>query len=182
MPRKRIPNFGGRGRSYEGAKELSEKFHGRGSRGERVVAKPIFFNRNLAELGPLEALEIIDDEDPDSCIELNFENDNLFLSCTPDAHQLIIAGTVEITPDEIPNVPEGEWKKHKVFLGECLAVSYFADKHHLAGPKSQKNGEHYRHEFGENTDIRPMAIYDRITKTLELVGGEYVVQDVGIVG
>lgn len=178
-----IRNSGERGRGYQRVKDLAESFHGRPSKGSQEVQRTLFYNRNLAELGLLECLEIIDDENPDDIIELEFTpEDNLKLTSTADAKQLIIVGKVEITPDMIDNVPEQEWEKHTVFLGEVLAVCYFADKHHLTGPKSQAKGTSYRHEFGEKTDIRPMAVYNQRTKEIELVGGAYTVLDVGITG
>jgi len=68
-----------------------------------------------------------------------------------------------------------------VEIGEIVTISYFADKHHLSGPEEQKKGMHYIHELGEETGVRPILVYDRVNKQMGVVGGEYRVEDRGIV-
>ena len=74
----------------------------------------------------------------------------------------------------------GEAGKYLVYVGMVWAVSYFADKHHLSGPKSQKNGIEYRHEFGEEGGELPHLIYDARNAHLILAGGSYVIEPEGI--
>jgi hypothetical protein len=75
---------------------------------------------------------------------------------------------------------EIETNKRYVQIGEVFSISYFADKHHLTGPKSQAYGTEYIHEFGEDGGDRPILVYDARDKKMKLVGGSYKVEEEGI--
>lgn len=177
MPRRRNPP---NSTAYRGAKQLAEDFHGRESRGYRDYTRKFSYPKNLADLGSLEVLEVLTDDD--KVQDINFQHGEATLAGTPDKKQLVIVGRVHLDRDEFEWIPDREWDKPKVIIGECLAVCYWADKHHLTGPKSQAKGVSYRHEFGEGTNIRPCIVYDRVNKVVELIGGEYTIEPEGITG
>ena len=180
---------GRQGRSYQKAREVREGFHGRGSRGEMEVLSQYRYQKNIADLGWMIDLEILSPE-VDEVEVLEFPEEEFKLGCSPDQKQLYIVAAnrkkrMDVDVRVFDWIPEEEAKKPKVILGEISAISYFTDKHHLEGPKYQKDGAPYRHEFGTegaNDGNLPMAVYDRLNGVVEIVGGSYEVTELGIKG
>ena len=182
--------------SYQLARELSQGFHGRDARKVTVVREKFRYYKNLGDLGWLEMFEILH-PDGDQYQELEFPEQKFSLSGTPDRKQLqVIARAGErltIDLDAFPWLTQKEKQKPKVAIGYILAVGYFTDKHHLEGPKYQKDGAPYRHEFGTAKDgegghttdddsLYPLLVYDKLNGIVEIVGGEYEILDTGISG
>ena len=180
---------GRQGRSYQKAREVSEGFHGRGSRGEMEILSQYRYLKNVADLGWLIDLEILV-PGTDEVEVVEAPEEQVKLACDPSQTQLFTVPTNkkmrwDINVREFDCIPEEEAKKPKVILGEISAISYFTDKHHLEGPKYQKDGAPYRHEFGTegaNDGNLPMAVYDRLNGVVEIVGGSYEVTELGIKG
>ncbi|HKM99453.1 MAG TPA: hypothetical protein VJX23_02970 [Candidatus Binataceae bacterium] len=62
-------------------------------------------------------------------------------------------------------------------LGEARRIEYKQRKEHLPDP----DHDEWRHDFGEETNQRPIALYDRQHKRILLEGGAYQVRPEGIV-
>ena len=62
-------------------------------------------------------------------------------------------------------------------LGEARRIDYRQRKEHVAHPEHDS----WRHEFGEESGVRPVVLFDATHKRLLLEGGEYVVRAEGIV-
>jgi hypothetical protein len=62
-------------------------------------------------------------------------------------------------------------------LGEARRIDYKQRKEHVPHPESDS----WRHEFGEETGMRPTVLYDANAKRLLLEGGEYEIREEGIV-
>jgi hypothetical protein len=62
-------------------------------------------------------------------------------------------------------------------LGEARRIDYQQRKEHVPHPESDQ----WRHEFGEETGVRPITLFDSKSKRLLLEGGEYVIRPEGIV-
>jgi len=62
-------------------------------------------------------------------------------------------------------------------LGEARRIDYKQRKEHVPHPESDS----WRHEFGEETGVRPVVLYDRNAGRLLLEGGEYEIREEGIV-
>lgn len=62
-------------------------------------------------------------------------------------------------------------------LGEARRIDYRQRKEHVAHPEQDS----WRHEFGEESGVRPVVLFDAANKRLLLEGGEYVVRAEGIV-
>jgi hypothetical protein len=62
-------------------------------------------------------------------------------------------------------------------LGECRRIDYKQRKEHVPDPSLDE----WRHEFGEESGIRPVLLYDAQHKRLRLEGGEYQIRAEGIV-
>jgi hypothetical protein len=64
-----------------------------------------------------------------------------------------------------------------VELGEARRIDYKQRKEHVPDP----DVDEWRHEFGEESGVRPLVLFDAAHKRLLLEGGEYVVRAEGIV-
>ena len=62
-------------------------------------------------------------------------------------------------------------------LGECRRIDYKQRKEHVPNPASDE----WRHEFGEDSGVRPVLLFDARSKRLLLEGGEYRIQSEGII-
>ena len=62
-------------------------------------------------------------------------------------------------------------------LGEARRIDYKQRKEHVPHPESDS----WRHEFGEETGVRPIVLFDVNAKRLLLEGGEYEIRTEGIV-
>jgi len=62
-------------------------------------------------------------------------------------------------------------------LGEARRIDYKQRKEHVPDP----DVDEWRHEFGEESGVRPVVLFDATHKRLLLEGGEYVVRSEGIV-
>ena len=62
-------------------------------------------------------------------------------------------------------------------LGEVRRIDYKQRKEHVPEP----DVDEWRHEFGEETGVRPVLLYDRSRKRILLEGGAYEIRPEGIV-
>ncbi|MBT9146047.1 MAG: hypothetical protein DDT42_01926 [candidate division WS2 bacterium] len=178
--------------------KMAEEFHGREVNEIVEVEEEENEDLDLAVLGILTELEIVTEDGKDA-VEIEFAEDmdekryvnvdrgmNKYIRvCTNEkGDQLYFVGGDQDISDDLSQLKKAgclvQDKTRKVLVGELVSVSYFADKHHLAGPESQKDGAFYIHELGEESGIRPMLVFDKINEKMEIVGGNYNVRDVGI--
>lgn len=179
------------------ARAVAEGWHGRKAKSEFTIVEVDKYPTDLAQLGILVELAIVvPDSDDAEVLPIAFtetdypdeQSENVLVCSTPDRKQLVfVGGDQEI--DEIEVLEELQYdddeietlvNRHKVVVGEVYSITYFADKHHLTGPKAQKNGVPYEHKFGEMGGVRPIMVYDTQSKKVELVGGSYEIRDEGI--
>ena len=170
--------------SIADAAELSQQFHGRAANEVLEVTDTFQSRTNLTMLGCLVELELLCDNR--SVIPLDFKTSNkkemVYLASDPAGNQLYIVGGNQSLPlEDIETVDSSELEKDFVTVGVVHSCSYFTDKHHLSGPVTQKQGETYWHVFAEDGGEKPVLVFDKLNKQLQLVGGSYKVKDVGIV-
>lgn len=184
------------------AQEVARGFHGRENEEEIEEVDEEQYRSELALLGELVELEVFNETQEDMLI-FDFGRDNpdslVNLACSGDRKQLFLVGGDQSIEDETLEQLGAGWDKDKVRVGYVYSISYFADKHHLTGPKQQKFGTEYIHSFGEQTvkapvrnegvwkleeklerNLLPELIYDRLNCKIELVGGGYEIRDEGI--
>lgn len=182
------------------AEEVARGFHGRENREAFEIEEIESYRENLACLGEMVELEVfIENRQDEGLVPIQFsretEQDIVFLGCSPDRKQLYLTGDTGLPDDWLEEANPLGWDKDLVFVGYVFTISYFADKHHLTGPKQQKHGVEYIHAFGEQTcpgkgvrkleekiqkGLLPQLIYNRLSGGMELVGGGYEVRDEGI--
>jgi hypothetical protein len=168
------------------ASEVSEGFHGRPSTYIEDIIEIEKYRTKLAHLGDLIEFEIIDHRSPKYVIPINFAEpdteDHVSVASTSNRRQLILSGgSQSIDLDSFSDLSDNEKEKDYVTIGSVFSISYFTDKHHLEGPKYQKDGTEYIHKFGEEEGgERPTLVYDKLNEHIILVGGSYEVRDEGI--
>lgn len=166
--------------------EITEGFHGRESEDETEILEEEIYSEELAGLGLLVELEIFVDDKHVVPIKFNYSkpDDTVLLVCDKEGNIEFVGGDQDLgTAEQLAekfDLKEEDARKNKIPLGQVDTISYFADKHHLEGPKSQAKGTEYIHEFGEEDGDMPLLVYDCRNKKMELVGGSYTITDEGI--
>jgi len=170
----------------ESATEVSEGFHGRPSTYIEDIIEIEHYHKNLAKMGDLVELEILDRNDNRKVTPILFSDhnseDSVSVSSTPQRNQIILSGgNQQIDIESFNDLSDNEKEKDLVEIGEIYSISYYTDKHHLSGPKYQKDGTEYVHIFGEEVGgEKPRLVYDRLNSRILLIGGSYEVRDEGI--
>ena len=157
------------------AVKLFQTFHGKDPRG--IIEKHVSdaMRMEYTALGALEYL-LVENEDG-AQVKINFDGDGVTLASSPQANQLyFIGGNQNLAPclDKFTD----DASKDLIDLGDALEVQYLARK-------AQGNFEpvKYFHKFGEEkrgSDL-PRAIYDQLRKQVFLAGGEYTIEQPGII-
>lgn len=181
------------GSSRTEARQLAERFHGREVESIVNVLENYSEPRNLAELGTLVEL-VVNPTNSRYEYPINFEGQNeedvkyqIRVCSDPKGQQIYFVGGSQDISSVIKTINEDRDSmlnlEHKQFiiLGNCVSIAYFTDKHHLVGPKSQRYGTCYEHQFGEDNGVTPILAYDKRNKRLMLLGGSYTVEDRGII-
>jgi hypothetical protein len=176
--------FGGRGDEGR-AERIAEEFHGRPARETIEVVEDETYDDYGAVLGYLQTLKILmEDDDTYIPIEFDFEpgaEDNVLVVSGPEGANIeFVGGDQDIDWQDVDGATPAD--KNLVLVGPVIEIEYFADKHHLVGPREQEDGITYYHEFGENDGELPYLVFDRRNRKLLLVGGSYTIEAEGITG
>ena len=177
------------------ARKIAEGFHGRESRGKIEIAQRQKYYSKLAILGELEELGILC-ADGIKVLPIRFkankaigisteDNPDTIWVCAANKQQIqFVDGDQVLTFNahvcrEL-ELDDEELEKQYVNVGPVYSIVYFADKHHLEGPKYQEEGTSYQHKFGEEGGRLPSLFYDTLNEQILLVGGSYTITDEGI--
>jgi hypothetical protein len=168
----------------DSAKLLFESFHGREPEGEDDIVSFENIPDHLTELGELRELTVVlPDGSEEVTIVFPEENTSTILASAPGGTQYVLIGgdqSVDVGEFGIKETEEEQEWARKLVLGQVASLTYFTDKHHLSGPKYQKNGCLYEHKLGEEGGELPTLVYDPNNETLEIVGGSYITRAEGI--
>jgi len=168
------------------AERLAEDFHGRPPQDFIDVVEAESYDEHGAVLGYLVELCLLT-EDGEAEIPISFPYDPK----EPDQNVLVVSNPGGTNIEFVGGDQDIDWRavdgaslqdKYLVAVGPVLTISYWADKHHLSGPKSQAQGIEYEHEFGEHSGELPFLVFDRKNTKLLLVGGAYTIEPEGITG
>ena len=168
------------------AERLVEDFHGRKSRGEFEVTETEIYDEFGGVMGYLIKLGILDlagthqipisyPYDPES------PEDNILVVATDKHNMEFIGGDQDFNWQDVEGASTSDLK-NLVFVGPVAQIDYWADKHHLTGPKQQEDGMIYYHPFGEEGGELPWLIFDTRNQKLMFVGGDYTIEPEGITG
>lgn len=168
------------------ARRLAEEFHGRMSRGEFEVTEHEIYDEFAGVLGYLSKLGILDpDENHQNPISWPYDPDvpeeNILVIATDEHNIEYVGGDQRFDWQNVPGASTSDLK-NLVFVGPVYEIDYWADKHHLTGPKQQEDGMIYYHTFGEEGGELPWLIFDARNAKLLFVGGDYRITPEGIAG
>jgi hypothetical protein len=167
------------------AERIAEEFHGRPARETIEVIEDEAYDDYGAVLGYLQKLDILM-EDGDTFIPIEFDyqpdsEDNVLVVSDPKGANIeFVGGDQDIDWQLVEGATEAD--KNLVLVGPVIEIDYYADKHHLEGPKEQEDGITYYHEFGEDDEELPYLVFDRRNRKLLFVGGNYTIEPEGITG
>jgi hypothetical protein len=164
----------GRRRNQEGSIEEAERqfesFHGKPPGRIREYTEQYRYPEHFAELGKLIELRFMLDDGSEG--QLRGFGSTQVVS-TPDGSNIYFIGgdqSIDIGAFDLSS------DKDFVELGPCTYISYHTIKgFHDFEPTT------YWHQFGEEDDIYPGLVYDRLNKRLFLTSGNYRIRPEGIV-
>lgn len=108
------------------------------------------------------------------------ERENVRVLSSPNRKQLYFAGDQDVSEVELRKLGCGNAEECE--LGEAMQIVYIAKKYHPEVPENAR-GEivEWQHDFGEEDGIRPRLFFNRKTRRLFLRGGNYKIENAGIV-
>ena len=166
------------------ARRLAEEFHGRMSRGEFQVTETEVYDEFGGVLGYLSKLGILDPDgrhfNPiDWPYDADVPEENILVIATDEHNIEYVGGDQDFDWQNMPGASTSELK-NLIFVGPVVRIEYWADKHHLSGPKQQEDGMIYYHDFGEENGELPYLVFDTRNIKLIFAGGDYRITPEGI--
>ena len=110
--------------------------------------------------------------------EFDFPCGQTMLMADAAGRQLYIIGPQSMSEQELQIFSDTAGTVH---LGEGRAISYRATKWHPQVDDAYRGKKlTYEHQFGEEGGAKPQIWYNRSIERIEIRGGDYVVEGVGI--
>lgn len=163
----------------ETAREIRTGFVDRESRRYIVMDEPHIPPGDYAELGILFSLAV-KPANGGEVRDLEFNSGIHVISDTTRRQIYFAGGNQRLTEREL-QIFTGE-AANNVELGGCREIIYVAKKYHPeVGNAAAGRAVEWRHKFGEESGAIPQLWYDTKNDRLLLRGGEYRVEDAGIV-
>lgn len=163
------------------AAEMYETFHGAPSKEILEVVEDYKFHSNLAVLGT--AVEMDVKVRRRGLIKIRFDGTTKLCSNEAGTHLYLVDGdqSLDLKVFGIKRKRTGKHGhytdvKDKLLLGEIHELTYRTEK----AFDNFKLTDYY-HGLGEDSGVRPALVYDTLNEQMEIVGGQYIVRDIGIV-
>lgn len=176
----------------DGASALFEEFHGVPSEEVLEFNSKFHIHENLAGLGRLTELVFITPGAKQKQVTMTEEDigQNVWLCASEDAKSLYIIGEVDVDLDEL-GYREDVDVKDAVELGRLINVVYQTKKamhnlklfdydHELGKREAWQKRDGVGPDMNKEIAPCPILVYRPREDRLEVVGGQYVVIDVGI--
>ncbi len=162
-------------RQNSSAAVIREEFTGTPSEFYTVRDEPHMPAGDYAELGKLLAL-YVKPVGGGQVQHINFRSPYPVVTSDESARQIyFVGGDQDITPAlaVFGAIDRGAGLYE---LGEARRIDYKQRKEHVKDP----DVDEWRHEFGEESGVRPVLLFDLAHKRLVLEGGEYEIRREGI--
>lgn len=145
-----------------------------------IASEPHIPTGDYAQLGTLNYLAV-KPEGGGAVLEISKEGDRIKVIADTSRRRIYFAGGHQaLAESELAQFTDDE--HNEVDLGECRQIGYDAVKYHPeVGNEAAGKMVLWDHKFGEESGVKPHAWYNRRLKKLLLKGGEYRVEDAGIV-
>lgn len=158
------------------AASIRENFTGAPAEFVSTMNSPHMPAGDYAQLGELLAL-YVKPKHGGQVQQINFSKNRPLLVSDESARQLYFVGGDQDISRALGVFGAAHESAGLVELGEARRIDYKQRKEHVPDP----NHDEWRHEFGEESGVRPVLWFDPRHKQLLLSGGEYVVRTEGIV-
>lgn len=156
------------------AERLYETFHGREPREILELTESAVSRGEYAALGDLVELTIVTPDDQH--VKVGFKNDGVRLASTAEGTQLVLLGGNQDISGTLGMFGSADTSKDLLDLGEAKQIVYDAAKW-----QTDFTPQEWKHDFGEESGIRPRVFFDQLNKRLMFAGGTYRVERPGIV-
>lgn len=156
------------------AERLYETFHGREPREILELTESAVSRGEYAALGDLVELTIVTPGDQQ--VKVGFKNDGVRLASTAEGTQLVLLGGNQDISGTLGMFGSADTSKDLLDLGEAKQIVYDAAKW-----QTDFTPQEWKHDFGEESGIRPRVFFDQLNKRLMFAGGTYRVERPGIV-
>lgn len=169
--------------TVEQAREIREGFTHSTSNRYTVMDEPHIPAGDYAELGRLVSLNVkpTSSGSTSQVQELTFERQGVVAISDVSRRQIYFAGGDQhLEPEEVALFTS---EKHGLLeLGACREIVYLATKYHPeVGNSAAGKKVEWVHRFGEESGLEPKVLYNSSLERLLLRGGNYRVEDAGIV-
>jgi hypothetical protein len=178
-----MPLGGIESRSAVEAREIRSGFVAKPSSRYIVMDEPHMPAGDYAQLGKLYSLAVkpTPSGETSEVQEIGFEGQGILVVSDVSRRQIYFVGAPHAMRSGILNVFNAS-ASDVVDLGECREIIYEAKKYHPeVGNAAAGKVVEWRHQFGEESGVVPHLLYDTKKNRFLLRGGEYVVEDAGIV-
>lgn len=162
-------------RRNSSAAVIREDFTGMPSEFYSVSSEPHMPAGDYAELGKLLAL-YVKPAGGGQVQHINFSVHHPVLVADESARHLYFVGGDQDVSSSLATFGARDRGAGVFELGEARRIDYKQRKEHVPDPDTDE----WRHEFGEETGVRPVLLFDRPKKRLLLEGGEYEIRREGI--
>ncbi len=157
----------------ERAEELFESFHGREPREILEMQESSEMRGEYTALGDLVELTMIAPNGDH--VLMQFKNDGVRVASSPDGAQLYLLGGNQDISGHLGMFGADE-SKDLIDLGEAKQIVYEAAKW-----QTNFDPQEWKHDFGEESGVRPRGFYDQLKQRIFFAGGNYQVKRPGIV-
>lgn len=170
-------------RDAEEARGIRSGFVARRSSRYIVMDEPHMPAGDYAQLGKLYSLAVKPTPSGETreVQEIGFEEQGILVVSDVSRRQIYFVGAPRSMRGGVLSVFNAD-AADVVDLGECREIIYEAKKYHPeVGNAAAGKVVEWRHQFGEESGVMPHLHYDTKKNRFLLRGGEYVVEDAGIV-
>lgn len=157
------------------AANLYREFHGKDPREILELQEPEARGVTLTNLGALVELQIVPVEGSD-WVRLDFAGSDVKVASNPKGTQIYFVGGDQRLDFGDLDLFGTDQSKELIELGEAAVIVYRAKK-----SITDFKAANWKHDFGEESGLRPIVVYDKRTSRMMLVGGEYEIEAPGII-
>ncbi len=158
------------------AAALYEKFQGKEAEWVTVDREPHMPQGDYAQLGELLAL-YVKPMAGGQVQQIKWVEDLPVVVADTSGRQIYFFKGSQDISDSLEGFGARELGNGVFQLGEGRRIDYKARKEHVADP----DADEWRHDFGEESGVRPKVLFDTRMKRLLLEGGNYRIEAPGII-
>jgi len=159
------------------AAALHESFTGQSVDQVRVLDEPCIPRGDYGQIGELLALYVKPLAGGQVKVITCNRHARPIVLAAESGRQIYFAGGDQDLAGSLPAFGARDRGGNVYELGEARRIDYKQRKEHLPDP----DGDEWKHEFGEENGVRPIALFDATHRRILLEGGDYRIRPEGII-